>query len=189
MIRLISLIIVVIFFIACKNDSSSSRQMDQEPTQTNINLNDPLNTQFESSDQRPTQVNIPAGPDGIVHHYICSDLCKGGHSPNPGLCSNCGNPLAHNQTWHDDQPQSQTQTQNTLGQGTQSIPPMNVQTPQIPPTSMQQPPEQVNIPAGSDGIVHHYICKDRCTGGHSPNSGNCPNCGNRLAHNQAWHNQ
>lgn len=192
MIRLISFLFAVLFFVACKNDSESTTQSEPVQEQTNINNADPLNMQSESSGERPSQVHIPAGSDGIVHHYICSDRCEGGHSPNPGLCSNCGNPLAHNQAWHDDQPQSQTQTQNNPGQTIQTSPPVNLQATQasqIPPTSAQQPPEQVNIPAGPDGIVHHYICKDRCAGGHSPNSGNCPNCGKRLAHNQAWHNQ
>lgn len=139
---------------------------------------------------RPQTVNIPAGPDGVVHHYICSDLCEGGHSETPGNCPVCNNPLAHNQAWHDQpaqQQQQQPQSQDGQDPRSQFDPMRGGDAPQG--QQQMEAPQQVNIPAGPDGVVHHYICSDGCQGGHSESPGMCPVCNKQLSHNQAWHNQ
>ena len=168
--KLLLILVGIIFMFSCKNESKSPNETGASETVT-----DP--TQM-NMDQSQTTVNIPAGPDGVVHHYICADKCVGGHSPNPGTCPVCGKTLAHNQAFHDQQQQSPAMQTDPATGGSPAI-------------QAQQPPqnESVNIPAGADGKVHHYICTAGCKGGHSENAGNCPVCGKTLAHNQAWHNQ
>ena len=166
------LLILTMTFFACKNDKTATTETTPDTTEAA-----PATT-----DGAQATVNIPAGADGVVHHYICPDQCKGGHSANPGNCPVCGKTLAHNQAFHNQPGQSNTMQ-------TEAGAPTVVQ--QAPPTQVQpqaQTPE-VNIPAGSDGIVHHYICAAGCKGGHSANAGNCPVCGKALAHNQAFHKQ
>lgn len=163
----VTALILSFALLACKNEKTAENSTSDSPTEIT-----PAGTE-----NTPGQVNIPAGPDGIVHHYICPDRCKGGHSDNPGTCPVCGKTLAHNQAFHD-QPNAQNPS---------AVPgtPAPEQVQQITPPQTQE----VNIPAGPDGIVHHYICASGCKGGHSPNAGNCPVCGKPLAHNAAFHKQ
>lgn len=174
-------LVAILIFVSCKTDNKTTDQpnTDQpvpaagQPGQTDVS--------------QPGTVDIPAGADGIVHHYICEDKCKGGHSETAGSCPVCGKALAHNQAWHNqpqNQPPQQPAQQPSAGPRVQTLPGQ--------PTSQTQPqaaPETVNIPAGADGIVHHYICSAGCKGGHSDNAGNCPKCNKLLAHNQAFHNK
>jgi len=176
------LLTAIVLSFSCKTDSKSSEQSNTDQTQV---ATDPaLQT---NTAQNPGTVNIPAGADGIVHHYVCPDGCKGGHAEAAGMCPVCGKALSHNQEWHN-QPQNQTPQQPA----SPSADGPRVQTAPVQSTSPAQPqtgPETVNIPAGPDGIVHHYICSAGCKGGHSDNPGNCPKCSKPLAHNQAFHNK
>jgi len=193
-----NLILLVLIFAACQSDSKTGEDNNADalnenpPMEFQMMDNDlieqpQINIQDQNPNPQPSQVNIPAGPDGITHHYICNDRCKGGHSENPGNCPVCGKTLAHNQAWHDVQNKNQQQQANNFGpraDGSPAAP--NVPNPQA---NVNDAPAQVNIPAGPDGIVHHYICPDRCSGGHSESPGKCSKCNKTLAHNQAWHNQ
>ncbi|MBL0101985.1 MAG: hypothetical protein IPP49_19695 [Saprospiraceae bacterium] len=181
--KFLILLVAIVFTFSCKTDSKT---IDQPATDQTV----PAATgQPGQTDVPPTPVtvDIPAGADGKVHHYICEDKCKGGHSESAGKCPICGKALAHNQAWHNQQ-------QNQSPQQPAQQPPggPSVQTLPGQPTSPAQPQaatETVNIPAGADGIVHHYICSAGCKGGHSENAGKCPKCSKPLAHNQAWHNK
>ena len=182
-------LIALTIFISCKSDNKTTDQSILDPAV-------PAAEQVQTdASKAPGTVDIAAGADGIVHHYICSDQCKGGHSETAGNCPVCGKALAHNQAWHNQQ-QNQSPQQPTQqpaqqpAQQPQGGP--RVQTLPGETTSQAQPqaaPETVNIPAGADGIVHHYICSAGCKGGHSDNAGNCPRCNKPYAHNQAWHNK
>lgn len=190
--KLIILPLAVLVLIGCQSDGSGDTQ--QSPTEQ---APQPVETPQQPQQpqmQQPQEVNIPAGDDGIVHHYICVDQCQGGHSEQPGFCPVCNKQLAHNQAWHTAQNQQMQQQQPQMQQDganpRQQIDPMRGgQMPQNQMDVQQQPMEQVNIPAGADGVVHHYICTNQCEGGHSETPGMCPVCSQRLAHNQAWHNQ
>jgi hypothetical protein len=185
--RYIILLFMFVAWTGCKSDSKPTE--DNTDTQPEIIMDQPID--MTNTDPNPGQavpeVNIPAGPDGIVHHYICNDRCQGGHSENPGTCPVCGKQLAHNQAWHDAQnaQNAQMQQQNP-SQANQFGPRANATPPQQQPTEQ---PQEVDIPAGPDGIVHHYICTSRCAGGHAEAPGMCSVCGKQLAHNRAWHNQ
>ena len=188
MLKFLSIFIAIVLFISCQSENKQSEQ------ESDLELDTPMDQpiQMDGMDpaaQPPTSdVNIPAGPDGVVHHYICTDKCSGGHSENPGTCPVCGKQLAHNQAWHDaqvQQPQQQQQP-NQFGPRTDQPTQPNQPTPPTPPSDQ---PAEVNIPAGPDGIVHHYICTSRCAGGVSEGPGVCSVCGKQLAHNKAWHNQ
>lgn len=184
-------LLLVILFAACASDSKTNQESESDvngesaPMEFQLNDNGLVGkTQADASTQPPPPsgaVNIPAGPDGITHHYICVDRCAGGHSESPGTCPVCGKSLSHNQAWHD--VQNAGQQANPMGPRVETAPAPNV------PSSVNDAPAQVNVPAGPDGIVHHYICQDRCSGGHSANPGKCPKCNKTLAHNQAFHNQ
>jgi len=192
--KFLSIIAVLCLLVACQSDNKSSEQDSDFP---DPNITTPIDMQDQNPPEQPTQVNIPAGADGIVHHYICNDLCAGGHSENPGNCPVCNKALAHNQAWHDAQNQQQNPQQPNnqqqalqFGPRVENAPPAGAPT-QNPMQNQTPPaaPQDVNIPAGPDGIVHHYICTAGCKGGHAENPGNCPVCSKALAHNQAWHNQ
>lgn len=204
--KYLSIATIICLLIACQSDNKSSDQ-DTENSDLNTEMTDPnitspidMNPTDQTPQDQPTQVSIPAGADGIVHHYICNDLCVGGHSENPGNCPVCNKALAHNQAWHDAQNQNQpTQNQQPTANGQQAqqfgprienAPPAGAPT-QNPLLNQQstETPQQVNIPAGADGVVHHYVCTAGCKGGHSESAGSCPVCKKALAHNQAWHNQ
>lgn len=187
---------LALIFSACGSDTSETSSGEQAPLDIAPlpPTEETVPQQQPTQQQPPGEVNIPAGADGIVHHYICNDRCEGGHSESPGFCPVCNQQLAHNRAWHEQPQQQQQQQQQSTGQAdprTQFDPMRGGGT--TPPQQQQQQPqgqmEQVNIPAGPDGIVHHYICIDRCNGGHSEGAGFCPVCNKQLAHNQAWHNQ
>ncbi len=200
--KLLVLSVAVVFFIGCQSEGDrdpvqdAPQQMEQpeQPQQ-------PQQPDQPPQQDRPAEVNIPAGDDGVVHHYICVDQCEGGHSETPGMCPVCNQQLAHNRAWHEQpqqQQQQQQQQQMQQQQGQQQDPrqgfdPMRGGDQQPPQQQQQQQPQQqmqqVNIPAGDDGVVHHYICANRCEGGHSETPGVCPVCSEQLAHNQAWHQQ
>jgi len=110
----------------------------------------------------PPATTTPTTASGeAVPHYICPN----GHGGNAakGTCPQCGAELAHNQAYHN-QPST---------------------TPTTPITPTQP---ATNAATGQNAAgVWHYICNNGCEGG-TGSAGNCPGCGNPLAHNQAYHN-
>lgn len=170
--KYVALIMVTVILISCKTENKSSDQTTPDQTQT---ATDPSGL---------TNATPSSSPDGMVHHYVCSDKCKGGHSEAAGNCPVCGKALVHNQEWHN---QAQNQQPAQPAQTLPGLQPSASQT--ASPAQPQAAPESVNIPAGADGIVHHYICSAGCKGGHSENAGNCPRCSKPMAHNQAFHNK
>ncbi|TVQ45606.1 MAG: hypothetical protein EA362_08555 [Saprospirales bacterium] len=178
---------LALFLVACGSERTDSDAGEQSPMEiAPLPADETAPQQQQQQQQPPGEVNIPAGPDGIVHHYICVDRCEGGHSENPGFCAVCNKQLAHNRAWHE---QGQQQQQPDQADPRTQFDPMRGGGETPPAQQQQQQMQQVNIPAGPDGIVHHYICIDQCAGGHSENPGFCPVCNKQLAHNQAWHNQ
>lgn len=161
------LLFIIAAIVSCKTENKAAQTEDTSAVE--------LTPQNPS--EAPATVNIATSSDGQVHHYVCQDQCAGGFSDNPGNCSVCGKPLAHNQAFHaNDQAQNPTLQVDQAAQ------------PSIQPLPTSQP-QEVNIPAGSDGVAHHYVCAKGCKGGNGQNAGNCPVCGAQMAHNKAFHNQ
>ena len=112
----------------------------------------------------PAQQNTTAQNTSGLYHYTCPNGCAGGAAA-AGNCSSCGNALAHNQAFH-----NTNKTPNT--------------TPITTPTQTQtKAPEPSQNAAG----IWHYTCSNGCAGG-GGSAVNCSNCGNKLAHNSAYHN-
>lgn len=65
--------------------------------------NGPLKVQSNATQTAPTnnKVNTPSPAQNSigVYHYTCSNGCNGG-SGSASNCNTCGNPLAHNQAYH-----------------------------------------------------------------------------------------
>ena len=164
------IVVTVLFMFSCKTENKSSEASGQNPA---------------STDQAGQVTgSTPTASSSGVYHYVCPDKCVGGHSNNAGNCPVCGNQLTHNQAWHDLPENQATQTPQTP----QAVP--NPTPDQIQPLDLQQPQvENINVPAGADGKVYHYVCKAGCKGGHGDNAGNCPVCSKPMAHNQAFHNK
>lgn len=158
------LLFIVFAIVSCKNE--------QKPTATPAT--DAIEAVIPNPTDAPMTVNIPVSSDGNVHHYVCADKCEGGFSDNGGTCPVCGKTLVHNQAFHD---QQQAAPQMQVDQNSPNIQ-------QVTPPQTQD----VSVPAGADGVVHHYVCTRGCVGGNSTTAGNCPVCGNALSHNQAFHN-
>ena len=101
-------------------------------------------------------------PGGIAH-YICPNNCAGSGGAEAGNCQVCGTAYTHNQAFNDQQQPDPAAS---------------------PPVTINQP--QTPEPAKNAAGVYHYTCSNGCAGGAGA-AGNCPSCGNPLAHNQAYH--
>jgi len=127
--------------------------------------------------QQPGQLNQNAAVNSGVPHYQCPQGCKGGEGPSKGACPVCGTEMAHNQAYHNQQPQQNTANPTITTQPNSSnpsiTPPPNVQTQQRP--------------AQNAAGEYHYTCPKGCSGGAGA-AGSCGQCGATLAHNQAYHN-
>lgn len=122
--------------------------------------NSPTPTQATTSN---TATQQSSQNSGSVWHYTCSNGCAGG-ADSAVNCRNCGELLVHNQAYH-------TNTNTNINNNQSPIPLLNPSAPQTGQNS-----------AG----VWHYTCSKGCAGG-SGSAGTCSNCGNTLAHNQAYH--
>lgn len=189
--KLVFIPLVLLAFIGCQSEGDNSQNAQEQAPESMEQPDQQQNAPQNQPPQQPGQVNIPAGEDGQVHHYICEDGCEGGHSTQAGNCPVCNKPLAHNQAWHDQQNNNQQPDVQLNDQSSdrQQFDPMRGGDQQPPQQQQMEQPGQVDIPAGSDGVVHHYICPDQCEGGHGSSAGPCPVCSKQMAHNQAWHNQ
>lgn len=196
--------------MACASDKSSQDPApvqpadvtaSDQPNQTLTPAADPNATPNPSD--RPTAIEVPAGPDGIVHHYVCSDRCEGGVGSAAGNCPVCGLAMAHNKTYHTGgntttpQPQININTPDgTTTQMNTGTPPINTNDAQVVSPlfkdqanaanliqQQQTPPEP---PQNASG-VWHYTCPKGCAGG-GGSATPCGVCGTTLAHNTAYHN-
>lgn len=127
------------------------------PTETKDNVRQPLQV-FDA----PAQQNTTAQNTSGLYHYTCPNGCAGGAAA-AGNCSSCGSALAHNQAFH-----------NT--NKTPSTTPTN-------PTATQTPTPE---PSQNSAGIWHYTCSQGCAGG-AGSAVNCSSCGNKLAHNSAYH--
>lgn len=101
---------------------------------------------------------VPAG--GTAMHYTCPNNCVGSGGEGEGTCPVCGTAYVHNQAYHDQGVQSQTQTIS-------------------PPSAPTEPAQNANG-------IWHYTCANGCAGG-AGGAVACAKCGSTLAHNQAYH--
>lgn len=146
-------------FFACQNNADSSAGTDTNTPEATTPV----------TPNAPTTVPNPATTittNSGVEHYICPNGHVGSGGDAPGSCAQCGAELSHNQAYHNAQ---QSPTTNTTS-----------------PVFNNQPQTQ---PSGAKNAAGewHYVCSAACGGGAGA-SGNCPNCGSALSHNQAYHN-
>ena len=179
-------LIFVFSIVSCTNDKPASdksetedfnteektEQTDQSNTGDNaINIDNPTDLDISipgvdnysvSKNEAPAQVSVPAGADGVVHHFVCEDKCEGGFSNEGGNCQVCGKPFAHNTAFHSLEGSA----------GDQEVPPLPKQSPE---------------PAQNANGVWHYTCSNGCPGG-AGGPDPCAVCGATLAHNAGYHN-
>ncbi len=140
----------VITFSGCKDDTPEPIKETRVPLQV-----------FDAPTQQNATTANSTTPTarqnaGSLYHYTCSNGCAGGAGV-AGNCSTCGNPLAHNQAFHNNTPTTAPST-----------------TPPIPE------------PSQNTAGVWHYSCGKGCAGG-SGAAGNCSTCNGALTHNTAYH--
>ena len=99
---------------------------------------------------------------GTVYHYTCPNGCEGGGGDTQGSCPVCNAALVHNQAYHTQQLDQQTNNQLNNNQNTSTASGQN-----------------------SAG-VYHYTCANGCPGGAGTATA-CATCGATLVHNQAYH--
>ncbi|MBT8273116.1 MAG: hypothetical protein KJO77_04875 [Bacteroidia bacterium] len=138
----------VMTFYGCKEDGKTNtntpKQADPQP--------------FKASN---TTNNETSQSTASVYHYTCANGCEGGAAA-AGNCATCGNPLAHNQAFHN----NNNNTNNT-----------QTDSPFLTPAA--------ETSTNTSGVFH-YICGQGCAGGAGA-AGNCASCGNALTHNAAYH--
>lgn len=143
-------------FYGCKDESKEP--VTDTPAQ---NSNDPAPIDFNNTPTNNSTAQSGANAQG-VYHYTCSNGCAGG-AASAGDCANCGNKLAHNQAYHANQNNTNTNTADPFNQSA------------------------TNAATGQNAAgVWHYTCSSGCAGG-AGSAGNCASCGTALAHNQAYH--
>ena len=125
---------------------------------------------FSCKEEKPKPILQENNVTASVKHYICANKCENSGSDVAGACPVCKNPYLHNDAFH---------SQDLLKNG-----PLNV------PTNIQAPESNTPAtpsPAQNAKGIYHYTCNKGCYGG-SGTASNCTNCGEQLAHNQAYHN-
>ncbi len=186
--NLFLLIFTAVLAFSCNNDSASTGADSATDAlapsaTTTITPPDP-NIQAPPA---PGQVDIPAGPDGIVHHYICEKM-DGGFGDAAGLCPVCSANMAHNTAFHAQANAPSDQPKVTL-QGADGNPlPGGATISTSPPTNGQTinatpPPAE---PAQNAKGVWHYTCTKGCAGG-AGSAVACGKCGTTLVHNTTYH--
>ncbi|NNF01489.1 MAG: hypothetical protein HKN22_02295 [Bacteroidia bacterium] len=176
--------LIIVLFAACSEDKPANTN-NSDNNDLKIEQNDPIKLEgsntpadqlqqnqpdIQQNNQQNQQVDIPAGDDGVVYHYICSANCATGKSNTAGPCPECGKMMAHNTAFHN-------QAQNNATQN-------NTPNIEVPQSNQQQiPPAE---PAQNAAGVWHYICSNGCAGG-AGSAVACPSCGTTLIHNTAYH--
>ena len=174
---------------ACAKEGGENSSSDNSTTNISNTENSKtidLGQAFNDASPEPANtntVNIPAGPDGIVHHYICAKM-DGGNGNSAGACPVCGAAMAHNSAFHN---------QNNNANANQNTPNVTIQNPDgttaAPNSITTVPPTQgapgAEPPQNSKG-VWHYVCPNGCSGG-SGGASACSQCGTTLVHNTEYH--
>lgn len=142
-----------LFLNSC-NDSGKATKTNNSATNKAV---DPTTTPKAATAE-------PAQNAAGVWHYTCRIGCPGG-AGSATKCTNCGNILVHNTTYHG----------NTTN--TSNAPFANPSAAATPAT-----PE----PAQNSAGVWHYTCSNGCAGGAGA-AGTCSTCNGTLAHNSAYH--
>lgn len=145
-------------FYGC-NDTTKAPKQD---TSKSVIAQDSTAPKSTTSTKAATPVE-PAQNASGVWHYTCRLGCPGG-AGKAANCSNCGNVLAHNTTYHAN-PDANTST--------------SFSNPSATPAAAPEPSQNA---AG----VWHYTCEKGCLGGAGA-AGTCNSCGGTLAHNSAYH--
>ncbi|SNR58960.1 hypothetical protein SAMN06265371_106100 [Lutibacter agarilyticus] len=109
-----------------------------------------------------------------VQHYICENKCENSGGDAAGNCPVCKNPYTHNTAYH---------ANDLLKSG-----PLKVESNATNPTQKTpQAAPKAPTPAQNTKGVYHYTCTNGCAGG-SGAADSCKSCGNKLTHNQLYHN-
>jgi len=162
----IFVLFLALFIISsCGNEKSQKDNSATEDVQ--LVTPPPAQSPTPQNQQPPVAVDVPAGVDGIVHHYVCADGCAGGFGDLNAPCPGCGKTMAHNKAFHSEPATITNPGQNTI---------VN----QVPP------PAKDPMPAQNAAGVWHYTCATGCAGGAGA-MGVCSGCGGQLAHNKAYH--
>lgn len=169
MTRIFVILFSIVLISACGNENSQKDNSSNEATE-DLQVTQPIQSPSPETKQTPATVNIPAGADGIVHHYICADGCEGGFGNVNSPCPGCGKTLAHNKAFHS---QDNAATNPLSSDG-------NTIVNQVPP------PTKEPAPAQNAAGVWHYTCPTGCAGGGGA-MGACSGCGGQLVHNKAYH--
>jgi len=154
--------ILSILIFSCIISFYSCKDKDIKET-TNQETKQPLKLLDGTNEQGSTSQN-----SGSIWHYTCNNGCAGGAAA-AGNCSTCGNPLAHNQAYH-----------NNTNNAANKTPTSPVTSPTSPTTTPTPEPSQ------NAAGVWHYTCSQGCAGG-AGSASVCGTCGNTLVHNSAYH--
>ena len=154
---------------SCRDGGSSS---SASPSQSTSTTNTPS----------PVQSNQPSSTQGSSSssefHYICANNCEGSSANAAGNCQVCGEELVHNTAFHSGGGSSGENTIN-LNDDDNSF------SSKITPLGGEAGSSPAPAQATGDAS-YHYICS-ACGGGGNA-QGACPNCGEALTHNAAFHN-
>jgi hypothetical protein len=143
-----------------------------------------------------------------LEHYTCPNGCVGGGSNTSGNCSVCGAVLTHNTAYHNQSSSSTVSLEapnSNVSGGFHYICPNGCEgggssasgncpvcgTALVHNTAYHNQSNSnaagLQAPTSNNAGVFHYICSNGCEGSGSNTSGNCPVCGQALAHNSAYH--
>jgi len=122
-------------------------------------------------EEKPKPILQENNQTASVKHYVCANKCENSGSDVAGTCPVCKNQYLHNDAFH---------SQDLLKNGPLNVPKYNGGNPAANAPAAPSPAQN------SFGI-YHYTCNKGCSGG-SGSATNCTNCGEPLAHNQAYHN-
>ena len=150
----ILLLTCTVAFYGCKDESNTP--VTDSPAQES---NDPPPIDFNNTSTTTAQSG--ANAQG-VYHYTCTNGCAGG-AASAGNCANCGNALAHNQAYHANQNNTNTNTADPFNQSATAA------------------------ATGQNAAgVWHYTCSNGCAGG-AGSAEKCSSCGTTLVHNTLYH--
>ncbi len=176
--------------MSCGSDGTDTGNENSDQINTSIPAVTPATSPLPGANAtppaQPQTVNIPAGPDGVVRHYICTKS-DGGFGDAAGPCPICGDAMAHNSAFHANQ-QAADIPPITIknADGTTSEPSSVTTSPvAVPGGTPPAPPAGAEPPQNSKG-VWHYTCSNGCAGG-AGGASPCVGCGSTLVHNPVYH--
>ena len=153
---------LVFSFYSCNDSTKTSQQEKSKSNEVADPSSKTVTTTPKVAPKEPAQNALG------VWHYTCRLGCPEG-SGTATKCTNCGNVLVHNTTYHNN-------TTNTSS------------APFADPSSAPAaaPAKKPVEPAQNSAGVWHYTCSNGCAGG-SGAAGTCSTCNGALAHNSAYH--